>query len=58
MKKQTLDMILQIVTLIMGFVCFVLSIFEDDPVEYTAIAMALVCISVLFGRVQDKEEKK
>ena len=52
MKKQALDMILQIVTLVMGCVCFVLSIFEDDPVEYTAIALALTCVSILFGRVQ------
>ena len=58
MKKQALDMILQIVTLVMGCVCFVLSIFEDDPVEYTAIALALTCVSILFGRVQEKEERK
>lgn len=58
MKSQILDTILQIVTLIMGCVCFVLSTFEDDPVVYTAIAMALTCVSILFGRLNDKEERK
>lgn len=56
--KQILDTILQIVTLIMGCVCFVLATFEDDPVIYTATAMALVCVSILFGRLNDKEERK
>lgn len=56
--KQILDAMLQIVTLIMGGICFVLSTFKDETLEYLAIAMALVCVSVLFARVQDKEDKR
>ena len=55
--KQTIDAIMQIVTLVMGLTCIGLAIFNTEKVvEYLAISMALVSVSLLFSRIQDKEE--
>ena len=57
--KQTIDAIMQITTLIMGLVCTGLAALNTDKaVEYLAISMALVSVSLLFSRIQEKEESK
>ena len=57
--KQTIDAIMQIATLIMGIICFVIGIINiKEATEYLAISMALVSASLLFSRIQDKEERK
>ena len=56
--KQTIDAIMQITTLIMGLACTGLAILNaEKAVEYLGIAMALVSVSLLFSRIQDKEGK-
>ena len=50
---------MQIATLIMGVICFGIGIDNTkEATEYLAISMALVSVSLLFSRIQDKEEKK
>lgn len=57
--KQTIDAIMQIATLIMGVICFGIGIVNIKEVtEYLAISMALISVSLLFSRIQDKEERK
>ena len=57
--KQTIDAIMQITTLVMGIICFVIGIINiKEATEYLAISMALVSASLLFSRIQDKEERK
>lgn len=56
--RQALDVIMQIVTLIWGCSCLVFATFEDNTFEYLAMAMALVSASLLFSRIQDKEERE
>lgn len=49
---------MQITTLIMGLACTGLAILNaEKAVEYLGIAMALVSVSLLFSRIQDKEGK-
>lgn len=56
--KETIDAIMQIVTLIIGLACTGLAVFNTEKaVEYLAISMVLVSVSLLFSRIQDKEEK-
>lgn len=56
--KQTIDAIMQIATLVMGVICFGIGIINiKEDTEYLAISMALVSVSFLFSRIQDKEEK-
>ena len=55
--KETIDAIMQIVTLIMGLVCTGLAVFNTEKaVEYLAISMALVSVALLFSRIQEKGE--
>ena len=55
--KQTIDAIMQIATLIMGLACTGLAVLNTDKaVEYLGISMALVSVSLLFSRIQDKEK--
>lgn len=57
--KQTIDAIMQIATLIMGVICFGIGIVNiKEATEYLAISMALVSVSLLFSRIQEKEERK
>lgn len=57
--KQTIDAIMQITTLVMGLTCLGLAVLNTDKVaEYLGISMALVSVSLLFSRIQDKEERK
>lgn len=57
--KQTIDAIMQIATLIMGVICFGIGIVTiKEATEYLAISMALISVSLLFSRIQDKEERK
>ena len=56
--RQALDVIMQIITLVLGCWCLVYATFEDNTFEYLAMAMALVSASLLFSRIQDKEERK
>ena len=56
--KQTIDAIMQIATLVMGVICFGIGILDiKEATEYLAISMALFSVSLLFLRIQDKEEK-
>lgn len=56
--KQTIDAIMQIATLVMSVICFGIGIINiKEDTEYLAISMALVSVSFLFSRIQDKEEK-
>lgn len=55
--KQTIDAIMQITTLIIGLACTGLTVLNTDKaVEYLGISMALVSVSLLFSRIQDKEK--
>lgn len=57
--KQTTDAIMQIVTLIMSIICFVIGIINiEEATEYFAISMSLISVSLLFSRIQEKEEEK
>ena len=57
--KQTIDAIMQIVTLVMGLTCIGLAVLNTEKaVEYLAISMALVSASLLFSRIQEKEDRK
>ena len=57
--KQTIDAIMQIATLVMGVICFVIGIINvKEATEYLAISMALASVSLLFSRIQDKEDNK
>lgn len=57
--KQAMDAIMQIATLIMGVICFGIGIINlKEATEYFAISLALVSVSLLFSRIQEKEERK
>ena len=57
--KQTINAIMQIATLVMGLACLGLAVLNTDKAtEYLGISMALVSVSLLFSRIQDKEERK
>ena len=59
MKKETIDAIMQIATLIVSIICFGIGIINiGEATEYFAISLALVSTSLLFSRIQDKEERK
>ena len=54
--KQTIDVIMQIITLMISIICFIKGIINiEEATEYMAISMALTSISLLFSRIQDKE---
>ena len=55
--KQITDLIMQIITLIMGLTFLLLAILDTENVlEYLGLSIALVSVSILFSRIQDKEE--
>ena len=57
--KQVIDIVIQFTTLVMGIIYLVKgAISTDEATDYLAIAVSLVAVSLLYSRIQDKEDKQ
>ena len=57
--KQVIDIVIQLTTLVMGIIYSVKgAISTDEAIDYLAIAMSLISVSLLYSRIQDKEDKQ
>ena len=57
--KQVIDLVIQFTTLVLGIIYLIKgAISIDEAMDYLAIAMSLVAVSLLYSRIQDKEDKQ
>ena len=57
--KQVIDIVIQFTTLVMGIIYSVKgAISTDEDIDYLAIAMSLIAVSLLYSRIQDKADKQ